>query len=190
MQISLASVRRFDHEWVAMNLWDISPVTLDQARACFNALKDRWEAGGRRLSEKPLIDFLVAESLTLAAKHRLPVQFHTGLRDPDLDLARANPLHLRSLLEAPDWRDTPIVLLHAGYPFMREAGYLAAVYSQVYVDVGLTVPMVSIAGMQSVLRQLLELAPTTKLLFSSDARNAIAADKRFERYRVPGSGFQ
>jgi glutamine synthetase len=52
------------------------------------------------------------------------------------------------------------------------AGYLAAVYPQVHVDFGLTVPFVSIAGMRSVLQQLLELAPTTKLLFSSDAHQS------------------
>jgi predicted TIM-barrel fold metal-dependent hydrolase len=151
---------------------NISPVSVIQARTRFNDLKEQPAISARRLAAKPLIDFLVMESLTLAAKHQLPVQLHTGLGDPDLDLREANPLHLRYLLEAPEWREAPIVLLHAGYPFVREAGYLAAVYPQVYVDFGLTVPFVSIAGMQSVLRQLLELAPTTKLLFSSDAHQS------------------
>lgn len=64
------------------------------------------------------------------------------------------------------------MLLHAGYPFMREAGYLTAVYPQVYVDFGLAIPDASIAGMRSVLRQLLETAPTTKVLFSSDAHES------------------
>jgi uncharacterized protein len=150
----------------------ISPVSVIQARTRFNDLKEQPAISARRLAAKPLIDFLVMETLTLAAKHQLPVQLHTGLGDPDLDLREANPLHLRYLLEAPEWREAPIVLLHAGYPFVREAGYLAAVYPQVYVDFGLTVPFVSIAGMQSVLRQLLELAPTTKLLFSSDAHQS------------------
>jgi len=147
----------------------IAPVSLKEARAGFNALKESWTTGDRRLCAKPLIDFLVVESMTLAARHRLPIQFHTGFGDPDLDLRNSNPLHLRWLLEAPEWRQVPVVLLHAGYPFVREAGYLAAVYPQVYVDIGLTIPFVSVTGMQAVLRQLLELAPTTKLLFSTDA---------------------
>jgi hypothetical protein len=147
----------------------ISPVSSEQARICFHTLKDQSAGNGRRICAKPLIDFLVAEGLNLAARHHLPVQFHTGLGDPDLDLRHSNPLHLRYLLEVPAWRNVPIVLLHAGYPFVREAGYLAAAYPQVYVDIGLTIPFVSIAGMQSVLRQLLELTPSTKLLFSSDA---------------------
>jgi predicted TIM-barrel fold metal-dependent hydrolase len=51
---------------------------------------------------------------------------------------------------------------------VREAGYLASVYPQVYVDLGLAVPFLSVAGMRAVLRMLLELAPTTKLMYSSD----------------------
>jgi len=148
---------------------DISLASYEQARSCFSALKEKQTADRLRLTAKPLIDCLVTEALNFAAKHHLPVQFHTGFGDPDLDLRTANPLHLRSLLEEPAWRGAPIVLLHAGYPFVREAGYLAAMHSQVYVDFGLAVPCLSIAGMKSVLRQLLELAPTTKLLFSSDA---------------------
>ena len=148
---------------------DISLTSYEQARSCFWAMKEHQTENGLRLTAKPLIDFLLTEALRLAAKHHLPVQFHTGFGDPDLDLRMANPLHLRTLLVEPAWRDATIVLLHAGYPFVREAGYLAAMYSQVYVDFGLAVPFLSIAGMKSVLQQLLELTPTTKLLYSSDA---------------------
>ena len=148
---------------------DITSVSQRQVRDCFYALKKNSGEKGIRLSAKPLIDYLVLESLPFAAKHHLPVQFHTGFGDADLNLERANPLHLRNLLEAPAWREVPIVMLHAGYPFVREAGYLAAVYPQVHVDFGLTIPFTSVAGMRAVLGQLLELAPTTKLLFSSDA---------------------
>lgn len=147
----------------------VKPVSWKQARTCFDDLKGRPSKNSLRLAAKPLIDFLVAEALTLAARSHLPLQFHTGFGDPDLDLGHSNPLELRCLLENTVWRGVPIVLLHAGYPFVREAGYLAAMYPQVYVDFGLTIPFVSIAGMRSVLRQLLELTPVTKLLFSSDA---------------------
>ena len=147
----------------------VSPVAWKDARNCFNDHKVRPPKNGLRMSAKPLIDFLVTESLTLAARSHLPLQFHTGFGDPDLDLRHANPLDLRYLLENPAWREVPIVLLHAGYPFVREAGYLAATYAQVYVDFGLALPYLSVAGMRSVLRQLLELTPLTKLLFSTDA---------------------
>ena len=93
------------------------------------------------------------------------MQFHTGLGDADITLARSSPSHLQPLLEA--FPDTPVVLLHASYPFTREAGYLAAVYKNVYLDFGEVFPFVSAAGQRNVVRQVLELCPTNKILWSS-----------------------
>lgn len=121
----------------------------------------QWQ--GQRLALKPLNDALVRLTLELGR----PIQFHTGFGDPDLDLRTANPLCLRPLIEA--YPKTPIVLLHAGYPFAREAGFLASVYPNVYLDFGLAVPFLSVAGMQRTVSQLLELGPLSKLTWSSDA---------------------
>lgn len=147
---------------------NIQPVDFTVASAQFDAIKQQTNQP-LRLTNKPLIDFLLQEALLIAAKHHLPVQFHTGFGDPDLDLRLANPLHLRYLLESQSYRNAPIVLLHASYPYTREAGYLASVYPQVYLDFGLAIPFLTVAGMRSVISQLLELTPTTKVMYSSDA---------------------
>jgi predicted TIM-barrel fold metal-dependent hydrolase len=150
----------------------IQETSKDTAESCFAAIKARSRenpGSSPRLAEKPLIDFLVAQALEVSAKRAIPLQFHTGLGDPDMDLRLASPLHLRFVLENPAWRKAPIVLLHGSYPFMREAGYLASVYPRVHLDMGLAVPYLSVAGMRAMLRGLLELAPTTKLMYSSDA---------------------
>jgi predicted TIM-barrel fold metal-dependent hydrolase len=126
---------------------------------------------GGRLVQKPLVDRVVHLALEIAARQGLPVQFHTGFGDPDLDLRLANPLHLRAVLEDARLRAAPIVLLHASYPFVREAGYLAATYSQVYLDVGLAIPLLSAGGMERVVAQLFELAPWSKVMYSSDAHH-------------------
>ena len=150
---------------------EIDTVTAKVASDRFNNLKQQLADGSSlRLVDKPLIDFLLQQALLIAAKYRLPVQFHTGFGDPDLDLRLANPLLLRPLLESPEYRQVPFVLLHAAYPYMREASYLASVYPQVYLDFGLAVPFLSFSGMGHTLRQLLELAPTSKLMYSSDAK--------------------
>ena len=150
---------------------EIDTVTTEVAREHFDNLKQQLAEGrSLRLEDKPLVDFLLQQALLIAAKYRLPVQFHTGFGDPDLDLRLAKPLLLRSLLESPQYRQVPFVLLHASYPYMREAGYLASVYPQVYLDFGLAVPYLSFSGMRNTLRQLLELAPTSKLMYSSDAK--------------------
>jgi uncharacterized protein len=94
----------------------------------------------------------------------LPVQVHTGFGDSDLCLPRADPGHLKPLIER--FRDTSFVLLHC-YPFVREAGWLAHVYGNVFFDLSLTIPHVSRPA--EALREALELAPVSKLLYASDA---------------------
>lgn len=143
----------------------------EAAAACFQVLRTRAEAGDEvRLAAKPFNDWVVRATLEVAAERGTPVQFHTGFGDPDLDLRLANSLYLRPLLEDPSFHRVPIVLLHGSYPFTREAGYLAAVYPNVHVDLGLAIPSLSVDGMASVVRGLLEIAPLSKILFSTDAR--------------------
>ena len=94
----------------------------------------------------------------------LPVQVHCGFGDSDLHLPRADPGWLKPLFER--FEDTPFVLLHC-YPFIREAGWLAHVYGNVWFDLSLTIPYVSRPA--EALREALELAPVSKLLYASDA---------------------
>lgn len=119
-----------------------------------------------RISASPLYSHLIAVALEVASARELPVQFHTGLGDPDLDLAQSNPLLLRPLIQK---YTCPFVLLHAGYPFFRETGFLASVYANVWTDFGLAVPYLSHAGMRATVSGLLELAPLNKVMYSSDA---------------------
>ena len=143
--------------------------TRAEALAAFAPLKDQARREGRlRLAVKPLNDYLLLRALEIAARQALPVQFHTGFGDADLDLLGANPLLLRPLLESEAYRRVPFVLLHASYPYVRELGYLAAMYANVYADVGLAVPHVA-ADIPTVFRQLLSLTPTSKIVYSSDA---------------------
>jgi predicted TIM-barrel fold metal-dependent hydrolase len=94
----------------------------------------------------------------------LPLQVHCGFGDSDLHLWRSDPSYLKPLVER--FRETCFVLLHC-YPFVREAGWLAHVYGNVYFDLSLTIPHV--ARPAEALREALELAPVSKLLYASDA---------------------
>ncbi|CAN6293355.1 unnamed protein product [Urochloa humidicola] len=121
-----------------------------------------------RITNKNLIDYLFTCSLEIAVSFNLPVQIHTGFGDRDLDLRKCIPLHLRAVLEDERFAKCQIVLLHASYPFSKEASYLASVYSQVYLDFGLAIPKLSLHGMMSSVKELLELAPIKKVMFSTD----------------------
>ncbi|KAK3445465.1 hypothetical protein EUGRSUZ_A01617 [Eucalyptus grandis] len=121
-----------------------------------------------RITNKSFIDYVLTHSLEIAVRFDLPLQIHTGYGDKDLDLRLANPLHLKTLLEDKRFSRCRIVLLHASYPFSKEASYLASVYHQVYLDFGLAVPHLSVHGMTSSVKELLDLASIKKVMFSTD----------------------
>jgi uncharacterized protein len=97
----------------------------------------------------------------------LPIQFHVGYGDRDIDLHRCSPLLLTGLLRALEPTGVPVMLLH-NYPYHREAGYLAQVFPHVYADLGLATHNVG-ARATALLGEALELVPLRKFLFSSDA---------------------
>jgi uncharacterized protein len=147
----------------------VQPTSRGVAAAAFGPVKERARRDGRvRLAAKPLNDYFLLRALEIAERQAMPVQIHTGFGDADLDLREANPLHLRPLLESGQYTNVPFVLLHASYPYVRELGYLAAIYANVYADVGLAIPHLA-AEIPTMLRQLLSLAPSTKVVYSSDA---------------------
>lgn len=119
-----------------------------------------------RLQRSDFYHYLIHIGLQAAQNLKLPVQFHTGFGDPDLALEESNPLLLRPLIET---YSCPFVILHTGYPYFREAGFLSSVYHNAWVDFGLAVPFLSYRGMKSAVSGLLELAPLNKVLYSSDA---------------------
>lgn len=132
------------------------------------AAADRWlaEIGADapiRIADETLHRFLIWSGVEIG----LPVQFHVGYGDSDVDLNRCDPLLLTHLLRAIEPTGVPVMLLH-NYPFHRHAGYLAQVYSNVFVDVGLATHNLG-RGSATLIAELLELAPFGKVLYSSDA---------------------
>jgi predicted TIM-barrel fold metal-dependent hydrolase len=120
-------------------------------------------SGELRVSHPVLLRHLVWAGL----KAGVPLQFHTGYGDPDLELHRADPALLTGLIRLAAPLATPIMLLHC-YPYHRQAAYLAGVYPHVYLDVGLAINYVGYRA-AAVLAEALESAPFHKMLYSSDA---------------------
>ncbi|MFF3935687.1 amidohydrolase family protein [Streptomyces phaeofaciens] len=123
----------------------------------------RWLARGGRLDEPVLVRHLLWTAVDLG----LPLQLHTGFGDHDIRLHRVDPTHLTDWLHLTAGT-IPVLLLHC-WPYQRQAGYLAAVFEQVYLDVGLTLHHVGPARARAVLEEALEITPFRKLLYSSDA---------------------
>jgi hypothetical protein len=106
-----------------------------RADAFLEYLTNGKTTGNWRLETKSLNDMIANLACQVGGQYGKPVQFHTGLGDNDIRLVNANPAGMQKLIEA--YPKTKFVLLHAGYPFTREAGYLASVYDNVYLDCNL-----------------------------------------------------
>ncbi|MFJ3304320.1 amidohydrolase family protein [Streptomyces sp. NPDC086549] len=124
----------------------------------------RWLAsGGRRLADPVLVRHLLWTAVDLG----LPLQLHTGLGDNDIRLHRSDPALLTDWLHLTSGT-VPVLFLHC-WPYQRQAAYLAAVFEQVYLDVGLALHYTGPARSRAILEEALEITPFRKLLYSSDA---------------------
>jgi hypothetical protein len=122
--------------------------------------------GSGRIAEKALVDTIVWTALEAGAPRALPMQFHIAFGDDDIVMARNDPTLMRALFQHEPFRSVPLVLLHC-YPFHQQAGYLASIYPNAYVDLGLTIPVVG-PGAARILAEVLEMCPARQLLASSD----------------------
>jgi hypothetical protein len=147
---------------------DIREWPREEAEASFHEYRRVAGAGHARLVHKPLLDTLLHVAFAQAARQEVPVQFHVGNGDAETDLLLGNPLYLRPVLQRSDYRGMPVVLLHECYPYTRQGGYLAAVYENVYLDLSYGIPLLGYGEMLSFTRQAFGVAPTSKLMYSSD----------------------
>lgn len=148
---------------------DVLRWTKDAALKAFTQARSEVDRKGRvRLGHKPLLDTLLHLAFEEASAQELPIQFHVGYGDRDVDLRTASPLELRPVMEDPKYRAMPIVLLHGCWPYFREGAFLTAVYPNVFLDLSFGIPFLSMAEMRSVASAALGAAPLSKIMYSSD----------------------
>ena len=148
---------------------DVQHWGADELAESFRLARQEVErTGSVRLGHKPLLDTLLHAALTIASEQELPVQFHVGYGDPDVDLRTASPLALREVFEQDAYRGVPIVLLHGCWPYVREGAFLAAVYQNAYLDLSYGIPFLSLGELRSMTRAALGTAPFSSLMYSSD----------------------
>lgn len=144
---------------------DISPLsrTPDQGMRALDAIR-RGLGGG---SMKALRDHLLCRSLELCMEHDVPMQIHTGMGDFEVNLPLCRPAYLMDLLRFPAFRACRVLLVHTGYPYQREAAYIANVLPRVYLDVSEGIPFAG-HGARSIFAEVMEMAPLQKICYGSD----------------------
>ncbi|HUW77707.1 MAG TPA: amidohydrolase family protein [Candidatus Nanopelagicaceae bacterium] len=144
--------------------FDSEKPSLEQVRqAAGQWLAEAELSGNVRVSDPILLRHLIWQGV----EFKKPIQFHIGYGDPDLNLHKCDPLLMTELIRKLEVLQIPVMLLHT-YPFQRNAGYLAQMFNNVYLDVGLAINYTG-ARSPAIIAESLELAPFSKLLFSSDA---------------------
>lgn len=96
-------------------------------------------------------NFVFDHICSLAAKHGLPIQNHTGLGK----LGGSNPLNLIPMIESHP--ETKFVLFHGGFPWMDEIAALSHNYGNVYADI-CWLPAIGTTAAERALHSLIETA--------------------------------
>ena len=120
--------------------WD--PPLLLESDVMYESLLSEADASNFRLEDEQLNPhFLHAVAWMIRDMgSKKPLQFHTGLGDNDINLNLSNAAYLQGFIK--QYPKVNIVLLHASYPFTKEAAYLATVYENVYLDIGEVFPQI------------------------------------------------
>lgn len=140
----------------------IKKVSPEEAEAAWNEHPNAREPG-----DKILRDFLFWETALKAREHGIPFQVHTGHTSDSNVWPDVNPILMTPLFNQPEIQDVRFVLVHGGYPFCTEAGYITSVFANIYLDLSLMIPWSSI-GIARRIEETLESAPTAKIMYGSD----------------------
>jgi len=133
----------------------------------------RYVQGGEppREEYKKLQDFLFRHIAREAGRLGMAVHIHTGGGCGHyFNVGGANPLLLESVINDPAMRHTTFVLIHGGYPFVKEAEFLLE-KPNVYADFSAQTFLLTPQALARVLRGWLEYEPE-KVLFATDASPA------------------
>lgn len=134
------------------------------------AVYTKYRSGGVPSTEEYTLfqDFVFRHLLREAGRLHLSAHFHTAVGVGDFfSLHNGNVLNLENVLRDPRYDDVNFVLIHGGYPYDRQAIWLAA-RKNVYIDSSLTDLYLYPSEFKAVLKHWLTIFPE-KVLFGTDA---------------------
>ena len=141
----------------------VLPVYEDEAASFFAGAK----AGDTDLYKKVFTAVFTA-TLLQCQELDVPVHLHTGFTGGMWDgpIHDADPFLLGPFLKHREFLKTKIVLLHAGYPWTKQAGQMAHAFPHVWVDMGQMTPWTSLRIVECY-RDVMAWAPLSKIVVGS-----------------------
>ncbi|PYX35663.1 MAG: hypothetical protein DMG75_13250, partial [Acidobacteria bacterium] len=155
----------------------------DPSQQRATAIYTKYHAGGVPSAEeyRDFQNFIFRYLLREAGQLHLPVQIHTAVGGGDyFSLQDGNVLNLENVLRDPRYENVTFILLHGGFPYERQAIWLAA-KKNVYLDSSLMGIFLYPDEFKKSLRVWLETFPN-KIVFGSDAfplGDAIGAEENY-----------
>jgi predicted TIM-barrel fold metal-dependent hydrolase len=116
-------------------------------------------------------DYLAHHIFSLCKDLNLPVHIHTGfgLANDKITLSNSSPCNLENIVKDEDFAGLKIVLIHGGYPYVREAGSLALMNDDVYIDSSWLSAVIPPSDLGSIFREWFAWKLEDKVLFGMDA---------------------
>jgi len=126
-------------------------------------------------------DYIFRYLVTEGGRLHLPVHIHSAVGIGDyFNLSESNILNLENILRDPRYASTTFVMIHGGYPYDRQAIWLAAI-KNVYLDSSETEILLYPSEFKKVLKQWLETFPD-KITFGTDCfpyNEALGAEESY-----------
>ena len=143
--------------------FDTGPISSHEAESVFSAAKD-----GDTAANKTLYVAIFTETLLQCQELAVPVHLHSGFTGGlwNGPISGADPFLLAPFLRETRFLETRIILLHAGYPWTKQAGQLAHTFPHVWVDMGQMTPWASLR-IAECYRDVMAWAPLSKIVIGS-----------------------
>ena len=141
----------------------------DPPREQAQAIYQKYAAGGVPSADeyKTFQDFIFRYLVQEGGRLHLPVHIHSAVGIGDyFSLSESGIMNLENILRDPRYSDTTFVMIHGGYPFEREAIWLAA-RKNVYLDSSYQELVMYPSEFKKSLKQWLETFPD-KITFGTD----------------------
>src|SRR6202521_2506118 len=155
----------------------------DSGREDAQDIYQRFAAGGIPSKDeyRTFQDFMFRYLIREGGRLHLPVHIHSAVGIGDyFNLSESNIMNLESILRDPRYSNVTFVMIHGGYPYDRQAIWLASA-KNVYLDSSETEILLYPSEFKNTLKQWLETFPE-KITFGTDAfpyNNILGAEESY-----------